>query len=335
MPDIPPLIRQWTILRALAAHDQGVTVREMAERMGVNQKTIRRDLELFRDLGFPLEEVVGGRGKKTWRMASDFSQPPLAFSFDEAVALYLGRRFLEPLAGTLFWEAAQRAFRKIHATLGRQALEYLEQFHLLFHSTAFGAGDYSRKAELIDALMVAIEDRKAVHIAYQSQRSTEPATRDVYPYGLAYHKGSLYLIAFAPEHGEIRHYKVDRMEEVEVSKFPFRRPADFDVREHLARSFGIFRGEGDVIVRVRFLPAVARYVMESKWHPSQVLHRQPDGAVMGTFRLSGTEEIKSWILGFGANAVVLEPEDLRQAIARELRTMLAAYSRVGTAAARS
>ena len=95
MPDIPPLIRQWTILRSLAARHHGVTVREMAQEMGVVQKTIRRDLDLFRSVGFPLEEVVGERGKKTWRMVHDFRQPPLSFTFEEAVALYLGRRFLE------------------------------------------------------------------------------------------------------------------------------------------------------------------------------------------------------------------------------------------------
>ena len=334
MPDIPPLIRQWTILRSLAARHHGVTVREMAQEMGVVQKTIRRDLDLFRSVGFPLEEVVGERGKKTWRMVHDFRQPPLSFTFEEAVALYLGRRFLEPLAGTLFWDAAQCAFRKINAMLGKPALEYLEQFHLLFHSTAFGASDYSRKAELIDGLMVAIEDRRAVHITYQSQHATEPVTRDVYPYGMAYHKGSLYLIAFAPEHDEIRHYKVDRIDAIDPSKFPFQRPSHFDVAKHLAQSFGIFNAVGDVQVRVKFLPQVARYVLESKWHTSQVLHRQRDGSVLGSFHLSSTEEIKSWILSFGASAIVLEPEELRQAITQELRGLLAAYSPARSASLR-
>ena len=60
------------------------------------------------------------------------------------------------------------------------------------------------KAGIIDALIIAIEDRKAVHITYQSQQATETATRDVYPYGLVRHKGSLYLTAFAPEHDQIR-----------------------------------------------------------------------------------------------------------------------------------
>ena len=89
----------------------------MAQEMAVSDKTIRRDLETFEQAGFPLLEQIGEFGRKTWRLEGN-SQPGLAFTFDEAIALYLSRRFLEPLAGTLFWEAAGRAFKKIRATLG-------------------------------------------------------------------------------------------------------------------------------------------------------------------------------------------------------------------------
>src|SRR4051812_5943543 len=107
MPEEPPLRRQWILLKALASRHYGLTVRGMAAEVGVSEKTIRRDLDTFRSVGFPLEETVGEYGRKTWRIKEDGNHPPLSFSFDEAIALYLGRRLLEPLAGTLFWEAAQ------------------------------------------------------------------------------------------------------------------------------------------------------------------------------------------------------------------------------------
>ena len=246
-------------------------------------------------------------------------QPPLSFRYDEALALYLGRKFLEPLAGTLFWDAAQRAFQKIRPSLGKPALDYLARLTDVFHPTTVGASDYTSKAELIDTLMVAIEDCKAVHILYQSQRATEPAFRDVYPYGISYHRGSLYLVAHAPEYEEIRHYKVDRIEAVEISPFPFRRPRNFDLATHMASSFGVYQGKDDVMVRIRLIPDTARYVLESKWHPSQRLTRGRDGSVLAEFRLCGTEEIRSWVLSFGTKAVVLEPESLRREIQAELR----------------
>jgi predicted DNA-binding transcriptional regulator YafY len=95
----------------------------MARDMGVTDKTIRRDLETFRAAGFPLEEIVEQYGRKKWRLDPAKTQPGLSFAFDEAVALFLGRRFLDPLAGTVFWDAVQRAFRKVRAMLSAQAPE--------------------------------------------------------------------------------------------------------------------------------------------------------------------------------------------------------------------
>ena len=197
----------------------------------------------------------------------------------------------------------------------------------MFHQTAVGVSDYSKKADLIDELMVGIEDQRAVFITYQSLQATEPVTYDVYPYGLTYHRGSLYLIGWAPDHDEIRHWKVDRIEQVEMTPVQFNRPADFDLREHLATSFGVYHGEGDVLVKVWFSPRVARYVRESRWHVSQQLTDQQDGSLIATFQLDNTEEIKRWILSFGKHAAVLQPEEVRSEMRAELRQLLAAYDR--------
>ena len=121
----------------------------------------------------------------------------------------------------MFWEAAQRAFKKIRATLGADALKYIDQFGTIFHQTMVGAGDYTKKAELIDELMVGIEDRKAVFITYQSLEATEPVTYDIYPYGLIYHRGALYLVGRSPQREEICHWKVSRIEDAEVTDVPF------------------------------------------------------------------------------------------------------------------
>jgi len=325
MSDDVPVYRHWILLRTLGARRHGLTVREMAREMDVAEKTIRRDLALFQRLGFPLMETNGERGRKTWRLAGGGSAPPLQFTFDEAVVLYLARPFLEPLAGTQLWQAAHSALRKIRATLDERAIAYLEQFPQLFHCTTFGLGNYSKKAGIIDDLTFAAEERKSVHITYRSQQATEPATRDVYPYSLVRHKGWLYLMAFDPRHDQVRRYKLDRIESVEISSFTFQRPADFDVSACLAGSFGIYDGDGDVTVVVRFLPAAVRYVLESKWHASQVSTRQRDGSLLAQFQLTTTVEIKGWILSFGGNAIVLEPDSLRAEIAGELERLLKAY----------
>lgn len=321
----PQLVRQWLLLRKLSASHSGKTVEELSSEFEVNTKTTRRDLAVLRDAGFPIEESTGRFNRKSYRLESGSQRPELSFTFDEVLALYLGRQYLEPLAGTLLWEAAQNAFRKIEATLGSTALKYLDQVATVFHETSFGVSDYAAHAETIDKLLIGMEDHKVVFITYRSQRSTEPVTYDVHPYCLTRHRDTLYLLGFKPEDNAFRTWKVNRIESVQVDSMPFNRRADFNAKHFLAGSLGIYHGTGDVRVTIRFSATVARYVAESQWHPSQQNQPQPNGSLLVQLKLSGTTEAKPWVLSFGRHAEVLEPAKLREEIVEELQAALRGY----------
>lgn len=327
MPADPQIVRQWLLLKTLAARHYGAAVRELAEELDVAEKTIRRDIDTLRGVGFPLEETVGERGRKVWKLPAGTSQPPLTFTFDEVLAIYLGRRFLDPLKDTLIGQAADRALTKIRSMVGERALAYLETMAGNIHLTAVGAGDYGCKGEILDQVQRGIEDSRATMIVYRSQRSTEPVTYEIFPYALVEHRGSVYIVAHSRDHDAVRQFKLNRIESAEVTKFPFDRPDDFHVAAYLRGSFGVYHGDGgpDVTVRVRFRPSVARYISESRWHSSQQLTPQPDASLVAEFRLNSTEEIRHWILSFGCQALVLEPASLRDEIAAELREMISSY----------
>jgi len=321
----PPLLRQWKLLRYLCASRLGRTVRELAADAGVSEKTVRRDLITLATAGFPLTEKAADHGKKLWRIETPGGIPEFKITFDEALGLYLANRLLEPLAGTGFWESAQSALKKIRVMLGDTAIRYVEQMADAVHVTRRG-GNYATKADVIDQLLQGLEERRVVWLTYRSQRATEPVTYDAHPYGLTCHRGALYLIGFAPQHNEIRTWKIDRIDKVELDVMPFTRPGDFSLEKHLAGSFGVFQGNVPVKVVIRFTRAVARYVQETRWHASQVLTPQPDGALLAAFQLTTTAEIKQWALSFGANAEVLEPQALRAEVAGEVEAMRKLYA---------
>jgi predicted DNA-binding transcriptional regulator YafY len=329
MRDSEPLRRQWILTQIISTRLMGATVRELAQELEFSEKTIRRDLETLRNSGFPIEEAREDYGRKRWRLhGGSFNPPRLNFNLEEVAALYLGRRFLEPLAGTMFWQGAQKAFSKVRSFLGDNALRHLEKMAAAWHQTTIGNCDYSKQAELIDDLMVAIEDRLIAFITYQSARSTEPVTYEVYPYGLVWHRGSLYLIAFSRHHDEIRNFKLDRLTEVATETLKFQKPADFNLQDHLKDSLGIFHTTGEPkTVRIRFAATVARYVQEHHWHASQKLRPQKDGSLILELQLASLEEVKSWIQSFGPNAIVLEPEELREEVIAELEANLLVYQR--------
>ena len=239
----------------------------------------------------------------------------------------MGRQFLEPLAGTPFWDGQQKVFSKIRGALGPSAINYLKKLAASLHATTVGASDYSKRSELIDRLMVAVEDHLVSLIVYQSDRSTEPVEQEVYPQGFVFHRGSLYLIAWSSRRGEIRTYKMDRIEDVHSTKLPAAVPQNFDLAEWLQHSFGVFRSGSTELqtIRIHFARDVARYVQESRWHGSQKLTPQPDGSLIAEFRLPDTQEIKRWIMSFGPNATVLAPKELIEEISNDLRRMLARY----------
>jgi len=330
-----PLLRQWLMLKLLSGNRESATVAALAQELEVSEKTVRRDLITLRDAGFPINEQVGPFGRKSWQLDAAWPKRELRFTFDEALALYISRRMLEPLTGTLLWDAARRALKKIRATLGDSALRYVDKMGAAFHATNTGASDYSLKSRIIDQLLIGIEDRRATFITYQSAQATEPVTYDVYPYGIVYHRGSLYLIGYAPRHDEIRHWKVDRMEDAEITQIRFQTLANFNLREHMKDSFGVYHGAGNVRVRVRFDRAVARYVKESVWHPSQRLTPEADGGLIAEFDLSDTAEIKSWISSFGRRAEVLAPAALRRDVIADLQAQLALYKKPSPGKAKS
>ena len=202
MSDSSSLIRQWRILRLLADARVGYTVKELREEMSVSIETIRRDLHDLGAAGFRVRETVGYRGVKRWRIEG--FEEAFTFSITDLLSIYMGRQFLEPLAGTPFWEGQQKVFSKIRGTLGESAIKYLKKLAASLHATTVGASDYTKRGELIDLLMIAIEDHLVSLIVYQSERATEPVEQEVYPQGFVYHRGSLYLIAWSSRRGEIR-----------------------------------------------------------------------------------------------------------------------------------
>jgi predicted DNA-binding transcriptional regulator YafY len=81
-------------------------------------------------------------------------------------------------------------------------------------------------------------------------------------------------------------------------------------------------------VKIRFAKDIAGYIAEKSWHPSQKLSVRADGSVVFEAEVAGTEEIKHWVLKWGAKAEVMAPESLRDEVRQEAEQMVKTYRRV-------
>lgn len=328
MSDTEQFQRRWRLYQRLLKLSRGDSLTELADHFQVSPKTIQRDIATLRTVGVDVIETKERFGLKRWRVQPDTTKVP-NFQWDEAAAIYLGRRFLEPLAGTVFWEASRRAFAKLKATFKPEALAYIESLRPLIHQTSVGSSDYTSRAEVIDALMTASEDRKVTIIEYHSLKSDAPRPISVQPLGMVYHEGSLFLVAIAAEHDQIRHYKIDRLSRVEISEVRFSPPAGFNLKQHLSGTLGIYGSDLEQPLRsvcIRFATTAARYIQEHTWHETQTLDPQPDGTVLCTLQLKSLVEVQSWILSFGPRAEALEPPELRDAIKADLERLREMYT---------
>ena len=321
--------RQWNLSMLLCSHEQGLTVAELAAELGVTERTVKRDLAVLRSVEIPVVETTGPHGKKWFRVEIDPSRIP-HFNFQEAAALYLwGQQFRAPLAGTGIWSAALEAYRKLERILPQSSRDYLKKMSAAVHLTTVGASDYSLRADWTDLLMQAIEDQRVVMLEYHSLKSAAPRSVRIRPLGIVYHEGTMYLVAWAEEHDEIRHYKVDRVHGVELTVDRYTPPEGFDLKRHLASTLGVYGVDRDQplrTVRVRFKGTASRYIREHRFHESQeVCEDAPDGSVVVSFQLVSLVELTSLVLGFGPRAEVIEPAEFRRELADSLLQTLNAY----------
>lgn len=324
MDETSQTLRQWLLLRKLAADARGVTIKRLVQETGVSDKTIRRDVKALQEAGFAIEERVEDHGRKTFTLEKA-ELPLLTFTCDEALALYLCRSASRHWTGTYVAESLQNAFRKIQATLPRKTGEYLERMASRFKRTS-PEGAYGAKGELLDALQIGVEDSREVRVTYRSERATEPVTYVIHPYGIVDHGGKIYVKGYSPEHGELRTWKLDRMSAAKVMDALFSRPADFDLDRLLAGSIGVYHGTDEVTVRVRIGASAARYACEKKVHASQQAEPQRDGGVILQWRVTSTVELRGYILSFGAAAEVLEPRALRDEVRGEIEALRRLYA---------
>ncbi len=323
MPRGGQLARQWRLLQLLD-RPQGVTVEDAAQALDCAVRTIWRDLRVLQDAGFPIYDERAADGRRgLWRVEEGFkAKLPLKLTLSEVAALVMSRELLAPLGGSLLGPAVATAFERIVGVLSRDALGLLERMRQTIGVRAVGAKLQLPAAEHLPAIQAALLERRSLRMRYHSFERDAETERDVDPYHLTHFNGGLYLVGHCHLRNAVRVFAVERVRGVKPLQRRFEVPAGFDAKEYLDRAWGIIQGEL-ATVRVVFSPRVARYIKERFWHPTQRMRDLPDGRVELTLRVADTLEVRRWVLGYGADAEVVEPERLRAAVRREAEALVA------------
>ena len=299
----------------LHQYSDGLALEEIARKCSVSTRTVFRDLKtLDSELGIP---IWGNRGQ--YGIVEGYFLPPISLTIIEAVQIFLAARLMQSLSN-IYNPSMISAFYKIntiiHPSLRKQiqnTIEYMEK-----------QPRNERKINNLIKLTQAWLSQHRVIIKYLNGED-EPEETIIEPYFIEPSAlgRSLYVIAYCHLKKSIRTFKVDRIAgDVSIRTDNYKIPSEFNAVDYLGSTWGIHTDQDLSTVKLHFSPKLGRNIKETIWHSSQEIMLQDDGSIIVTFRVRNTLDFRAWILAWGGEIKVLEPNTLRNQIVEAAQSIL-------------
>ncbi|WP_285027103.1 YafY family protein [Plantibacter sp. ME-Dv--P-122b] len=310
-----PIARALQLLELLQSAEIR-SVPELAERLSVDERTVRRSVQRLVDMDVPIESVRGRYGG--YRLAAGRRVSPVMLSDEEAAAVFLGLSEAQSTSDSPD-VAAQIALAKIRRSLPAASVDRLDA---VMHAAALS----SSRLDVPDAgVLLTVSDalraRRPLELRYRSAEDT-PSRRTVHPYDLLVHAGRWYLDAFDVERAEERTFRVDRIRSARTLPGVFSAPVARAERPRLVDRFAGADYRWHVRLRIQAsVPQIRAHFPES------VAVVEPIEDAPGWHRVSIRAKRLDWlpavIAGLGDHAVIIdEPEDLRELLDATATRML-------------
>ena len=287
------------------------TGRELADRLSLDRRTIRRYVAALQELGIPVEGERGVGGG--YRLRPGYRLPPLMLADDEAVAVALGlvasRR--EGL------DAADAALAKIHRVLPDALRRRVEALEATLAFTAPPAAGAPAAGETVLLLAEATRRRKRVHARYRSYEG-EQTERELSPHGLVVHSGRWYLAAFDHARDDLRTFRVDRLSRLAVGERAAVAPPDgFDPVAHVSSSLARVPWPWQVEVLLDLTPDQAA----ERLPPTVAELADAAGRTRLRMRVSSLDWAAGLLAGIGCDFTIERPDELRESVAALARRL--------------
>jgi predicted DNA-binding transcriptional regulator YafY len=322
-----PTVRTLQLLELLQSAPRR-TVGELAQRLGVDERTIRRDVARLVAAGVHVEALRGRHGG--YCLAPGSRVLPVMFSSEEVVAVLLGLARARPAAPEPEI-ALQTALAKIKRALRPEDAKRLD--------TALGAmagsapdGDVDPDPAVTLALAEAVDSHRVIDLRYRSAKGV-PTRRRVYPHGLVAHGGRWYLMAFDADRGEDRTFRLDRIETARALSEVFAAPQPPGAATRLVDHFAEADYRWMVVLRIRATEDHIRAHL-----PSSVARlERMDGALEAAgesqppwhraeIHAESLDWIPAVIAALGCEVTIDRPDELRDRVRAAAARMLQAAS---------
>ena len=311
------LIRIMSIAETIRK-EPGITYSDLSEEFDVSERTVRRDINVLEQAGFPVQNYNG------LRFLSDVELPRVEFSPGEVIFLLLMIDFMARYE--IDSEVPYSLFDKLKDLLPEKMMNKYQkvQKSILIHPHK------NRKdgREAVKRLKEIIQSQNGIEIHYHSHSSKETTWRKVDPYGVFFKNKAWYMIAYCHNHHEIRIFRCNRIKKIKSLAEKYEIPRGFDQEEFLSGSFDIMKGE-PTKVKIRFHEEIAPFIEETTFSYYEKKTREKDkNGLIYEVEVDNWREVFSWVLSFGSMAEVLEPHWMREKIVEELEKIENLYGKM-------
>lgn len=294
------------------------TIEMLCRTLGVKKAQFYRDKAELEKIAFHFKY---DRTQKRFLIEQEPFLPVYNLTLTETFALAMAVRQLSAAGDYILTYDALAAIKKIVANAhGAQRELLVESLHEAVLHQGFGC-----RAEVLEDLHKATIEQRRVILLYSRPGEDQPQERTIDPYQIYFKRRALYLDAYSPETGSYLVFRVNRISDVQQTGIGFTRHADYNFSQRHRHAFSVFVGDTVERVRVRFSRRIAPYIREVCWHHSQQLTEEPGGSVLFEVEVSSPSEVGWWVLQWGADAEVLEPESLRQELRETAEQLLRLY----------
>lgn len=286
----------------------GIKVHEIAESCEISTRSVYRYLDILSGLHIPVTSSGYGQG---YRFIGTFAMFPLDWTEEEKLAFSLLPMVHAHVPSLLpaSFKSSMEKMMAVYRMKDAQREEDSEDFSSIIRM-ATPLYHESTQPYLIPLMQAAVL-RLTVEVAYHTQSRDELSQRKIDPYYLVPRKQRFYLIGYCHTAKEVRTFRVSRFRHVNITTRAFEKNG-FKVQQFLEHTWSIHRGDACIFFRVKFSPAVARYIKEEEFYISPKLTDLPDGGLLFEVTLNHDREFLAWLYQYGAEAELLEPVAYRQ-----------------------
>jgi predicted DNA-binding transcriptional regulator YafY len=305
---------RWPAILLQLEPDAWKRAEDLAQALGVSERTVYRDVQAMVEAGVPLQGVPG----KGYRVPEDYLLAPVTLTTDEAVMLILGSAYAAQNFDGRYRAAARSAQRKLEDVLPAEARERAFSLQGSVHLVPPSAFGTPTEDGHLQRVRQALVEERTLDATVQ-QPDGQSMERLINPYGLLEKGSTWFVVGYDLDRSRVAHLRLEQVETLALMDQTFERPDSYRTppdgpdRQPTQKVRLLF--DADVAPAVQVAPSL------------EVVDREHtnDGRLFLTLRVDHALEVLPWVLSWGRHVRVVKPRRLRRRLATEARAVASQY----------